>query len=93
MPSWKLGRIHSPEALNLKEAEVIEMEGDGFIVPAGREFLCRIGVLGVPGTLDGLSHVVSDVAFRRRGRKTTTLVIPAVIFFLLTALELFLGNN
>lgn len=28
-------------------------------VPAGKEFLCRRDVLGVPGVLDGLSHVVS----------------------------------
>lgn len=50
------------------------MERDIFVVPVGREFLCRRDILGVPGVLDGLSHVVSDGLLRRRGRKTMTLV-------------------
>lgn len=33
--------------------------GERAAVPAGKEFLCRRAVLGVPGVLDGLSHVVS----------------------------------
>ncbi len=49
------------------------MGRDRFVVPAGREFLCRSEVLGVPGALDGLSHVVSDGVFRRKGNKTMTL--------------------
>lgn len=30
------------------------------LIPVGTEFLCLTGVLGVPGVLDGLSHVVSE---------------------------------
>lgn len=45
------------------------MERDRFVVPAGREFLCRREVLGVPGALDGLSHVVSDGACTGGGEK------------------------
>ena len=48
------------------------MERDRCVVPAGREFLCRRDILGVPGVLDGLSHVVSERG-RKRGRKTMTL--------------------
>lgn len=49
------------------------MERDRYAVPAGREFLCRWDILGVPGVLDGLSHVVSVGVFRgRRGRKTNS---------------------
>lgn len=39
---------------------------DRFVVPVGREFLCRREVLGVPGALDGLSHVVSGGEGERR---------------------------
>lgn len=43
------------------------MEEVSFVVPAGREFLWRGGILGVPGVLDGLSHVVSVGLMRGRG--------------------------
>lgn len=64
------------------------MLGDRAVVPAGREFLCRIEALGVPGTLDGLSHVVSDEVLRRRGRKTLILGEQYKLSY-----ELFLDNN
>lgn len=48
-------------------------------VPAGREFLCRIEALGVPGTLDGLSHVVS---VRVQGKKNNGISrVRAVSFY------------
>lgn len=64
VPLWNFRRIHSPGALKLEEAEAMERQRT--VVPAGREFLCRRDILGVPGVLDGLSHVVSDGVFRRR---------------------------
>lgn len=35
------------------------MERERAVVPGGKQFLCRRDILGVPGVLDGLSHVVS----------------------------------
>lgn len=58
------GRIHRPgaEQRRLKRYRgPLEIE----VVPAGREFLWRSEVLGVPGMLDGRSHVVS-----KEGAKT-----------------------
>lgn len=40
-------------------------------VPAGKQVLCRRDILGVPGVLDGLSHVVS---VGRKRKKKLTLV-------------------
>lgn len=72
VPLWNLKRIHSPRALKPEELEAIESldgERDRFVIPAGKEFLCRWDILGVPGVLDGLSHVVSYGLLRRRGKK------------------------
>lgn len=44
------------------------MEEMSFAVPAGSEFLWRGDILGVPGALDGLSHVVSVGLMRGRGK-------------------------
>lgn len=74
VPLRNLKRIHSPRASGLKpeELEAIESlddEGDRFVIPAGKEFLCRWDILGVPGVLDGLSHVVSYGLLRGGGRR------------------------
>lgn len=49
------------------------MEEMSFVVPAGREFLWRGDILGVPGVLDGLSHVVSVELMRGRGREISDI--------------------
>lgn len=64
-------RFPSPRAP--KPEEVKPVKGSDRDVPAGREFLWRIELLGVPGTLEGLSHVVSDGVFRRKRRETIKL--------------------
>ena len=69
------------------------MEGDWAVVPAGSEFLCRIEDLGVPGTLDGLSHVVSKEVSSKRGRKTMILTEQYQLSYSSFLLELFLGDN
>lgn len=57
------------------------MERDRFVVPAGREFLCRREVLGVPGTLDGLSHVVSECSAEGKKDSDIRRAVSAIIFF------------
>lgn len=93
VPLWNFRRIHSPRTPIPEEVEVIEtLDGEMFAVPAGREFLCRMDILGVPGVLDGLSHVVSEGV----GKKSNDVsrAVAAVIFVILfTVLELFVGNN
>ena len=91
VPLWNFRRIHSPGALKLEEAEV--MERQRIAVPAGREFLCRRDILGVPGVLDGLSHVVSDVQKERGEGKTMALEESCCSDILVTALHLFVGND
>lgn len=92
VPSWNFKRIHSPRAPKLEEVEVTEWHS--ILVPAGREFLCRIEVLGVPGTLDGLSHVVSDGAMNSRVGETIKLGGQHQLsYFLLTVLKIFVGKN
>lgn len=60
------------------------MEEMSFVVPAGREFLWRGDILGVPGVLDGLSHVVSVGLMRGRGRgiSDVSVAVTAVMAFL-----------
>lgn len=50
--------------------------------------------MGVPGALDGLSHVVSD-SVEEKGKKNSDIrgEIPSVISFLLTVLELFVVDD
>lgn len=91
VPLWNFRRIHSPGALKLEEAEV--MERQRIAVPVGREFLCRRDILGVPGVLDGLSHVVSDVQKERGEGKTMALEESCYSDILVTALHLFVGND
>lgn len=67
-----------------------------YSVPAGSEFLCRKEFLGVPGALDGRSHVVS-ARVREKGKENSDIkkVIPITTLFviLLTVLETALGNH
>lgn len=53
----------SPKRLRVKE---VLTEGMSLVVPVGSEFLWRGDILGVPGVLDGLSHVVSVGLMRGR---------------------------
>lgn len=94
MPLWNFRRIHSPRTPKPEEVEVIEcLDGEMFAVPAGREFLCRMDILGVPGVLDGLSHVVSEGVVGKKSNDVSRAVAAVIFVILFTVLELFVGNN
>lgn len=59
---WLPGWVHTPRShLSFKFGRKWD-----FVVPAGRELLWWGDILGVPGVLEGLSHVVSGGFMRRR---------------------------